>query len=484
MSDPVLEAVALTKRFGPTVALHGVSFAVNPGEVHALLGENGAGKSTLVSVLSGGVRPDAGLIRLNGEPVTFSSPRESRERGVAVVHQHFALIPAFSVAENLLLSEGSTQGVLPKGEDLVSGPKAIAEKVGWRVDFSAKVRDLSVGEQQRVEIIRALSGEVRAVLFDEPTATLTPTESDQLFDVIRSLRDDGVAIVLITHKLREVMQVADVVTVLRSGVVTLSAALIAACSERMLAESMVGEVESPSKPSGSSSVGALEVRELKVRGDRGNLAVNNASFSAAFGSILGVAGVDGNGQVELAEAIFGIRPIESGGVQFDGVPADAKIAYIPQDRLVDGLAPLMSVAENLMIEGHKLGALRSGLFVSESRSAEWRRKLIEQFEIKCENENLKVESLSGGNQQKVLLARLLDERPDVVIAVDPTRGLDIRAAAFVRDRLVECATRGSCVILFSTDLEELQSVSNRMVVMSGGRISEGSDVGLLMGGVA
>jgi simple sugar transport system ATP-binding protein len=479
MQPAVLEARQVSKRFGGTAALRSVSIRIAPGTIHALAGENGAGKSTLVSVLSGNLRPDSGVVLLNGQPLRLNSAADGEDEGISVVHQHFALIPAFTVAESLAFAALRRGPFWLDADALASNALRFADKLKWNVTPSAKVADLSVGEKQRIEILRALATSPRFVLFDEPTATLTAGEADQLFQVMRSLASEGVGVLFITHRLREALSVADRVTVLRKGSIVLSETPSSQLDESSLARAMVGDFKSAARRrhnvAGSHQVLAQDV---VVQDSEGRNLVDGANLAAPFGAITGIAGVDGNGQTEFAEALAGVRGIVSGSIT---IPDGAEAAYIPQDRAVDGLALDMSVQDNLMIRGQRKPSLvRFGL-ISSRRKREWCSTLIQEYDVRAASISQIAGSLSGGNQQKLILARELDSNPLVIVAADPTRGLDVRAANFVRQKLVECAADGRCVILFSSDLDELSEIADKVYVMSRGRILEG-DVASLMGG--
>lgn len=461
-----------------------MSIEIRSGEVHALLGENGAGKSTLVSILAGALRPNSGSIAVGGKPMKFRSPQDAQDVGISLVHQHFTLIPAFTVEENLALAASASGPFLLNPTRLAAPALNLAERLGWTLNPNAIVSTLGVGQQQRIEVLRALVAGGRVILFDEPTASLTPAEANQLFDLITVLKSEGRAIVLITHKLKEVRACADRVSVLRRGSLALVDQHLDDVSDDELARAMVGDFDfSASTSHSAASEGELRITSLNVESDVGAKAVRDVSFAIRFGEVVGIAGVDGNGQVELAEAIAGIRPYQSGSVDVVPESHSLRIAYIPQDRLRDGLATQLSIADNLMIEGHKHLNLRRLGLILPGLAKRWREKLVSRFEIAMSDERLPAGSLSGGNQQKLVLARLLEDRPDCIIAVDPTRGLDVRAARFVRNRLTECARLGSCVLLFSSDLDELQDVADRLAVMSEGKLLEGGDVARMMGGL-
>ncbi|MGI8923968.1 MAG: ABC transporter ATP-binding protein [Fimbriimonadales bacterium] len=460
-------------------ALEAVDIGLYPGEVNAVLGENGAGKSTLVGILSGNIAQDSGEILLDGLPTRFSNARAAKSAGVDVVHQHFMLVPQFSVAENLALAASEGSGPVLNIGRLSAKALGASADLGWRLPADAKVGSLSVGEQQRVEIAKALAGGGRVVLLDEPTSTLSQDEVTDLFRVIEALKRDRRSIVFITHKLDEALAIADRVTVLRRGKVVVSTPA-QGIAPGQLAHWMVGDVP-PSlvRESRKPSEGAFVVaNRLHIIGDRGHGAVRDVSFRIGAGEILGFGGVDGNGQLELAEALVGIRPIKSGSL----ATGRGSIAYIPQDRQRDGLALSMSVTDNLLIAGHKRrGLSRAGLFLTGAIRA-WCETLVARFQIRTDSLQSTAEMLSGGNQQKIVVARSLDTEPALIVAVNPTRGLDVQAEHYVHSLLLEARGRGAAIALFTTDIGELGILSDRAVYMSGGRILEGGNVAEMIGG--
>jgi simple sugar transport system ATP-binding protein len=454
-------------------ALDSVDIALYPGEVHAVLGENGAGKSTLVGILSGNIAADSGEISRGGSILNFATPRDARKNGVDIVQQHFMLVPAFSVAENLALTS-MERGSLLDLPKLSGRARAIAEELGWNIDLHVTTSSLSVGQLQRVEIIKALAGDGNVILFDEPTATLSPSEIQDLFRVFVKLKAEGKAIVLITHKLVEALSVADRLTVLRGGkkIVSVDATGV---SPSQLAHWMVGDVPpNLSKPQQTAGGELLRFENLTVRDSRGSVMVDNVSFSISSGEIVGFGGVAGNGQVELAEAVAGIR----------GVAPHRSTGYIPEDRQRDGLALSMSVADNLLINGIAKSNLSFFGFFLLSRIRAWCETIVAKFEIKLDSIRSLAHSLSGGNQQKVVVGRTIDLSPDVIVAVNPTRGLDVRAEHYVHSQLLEAKRRGAGIALFSTDLDELAALADRTYFMSRGKLLEGENAANLLGGVS
>ena len=479
-----LIAEHISKSFGPVRALDDVSIEFLPGEIHAVLGENGAGKSTFMNILSGFLSPDGGSVSLDGAELPLGRPHKCRDAGIEMVHQHFTLVPNFTVAENLALASVERLGGVLNVDRRAERAFAIAHDLGWEVDPKAKAGSLPVGVQQRVEILKCLAGNASVLIFDEPTAVLSPDEVLDLIRVLKRLRDEGNIVILIAHKLSEVMAAADRVTVLRGGR-KVADALIKDVDEHQLANWMVGEMpEFQPRHSESSAKTVLSARDLSVRGDRGEQAVRNISFAAVEGEILGIGGVDGNGQVELAEALALIR-YSSGSLLWNGSPisaADVRIAYIPHDRQVDGLALSMSVEENLLIGDETDKELNKGLFLWWQKIHERTQSLIRRYEIKVSSPDQAVESLSGGNQQKIVVSRNLYRRPDLIVVVNPTRGLDVRATQYVREQILSAGAARTTVIYFSTDLDELAIVADRILFMSRGELLESYTSEALVGG--
>lgn len=464
--EPILTVEGVSKSYGPVRALHQVSTAFRAGEIHAVLGENGAGKSTLMGVIAGFVVPDFGEVALRGSPMPFGRAFAARDLGIQMVHQHFQLVPTLTVAENLALANlGSLVGGLNVRE-AATPALAVAERLGWPIDPARLTGDLPVGAQQRVEILKALAQSSDVLILDEPTGVLTPGEAEDLFAVLRRLKSEGKAIILIAHKLSEVMAVADTATVLRRGQMVARADL-ATTSVDQLAEWMVGEPPvTRQKSTPAKGEVRLAARDLRVKGDRGEEAVRGISFEVRAGEVLGIGGVDGNGQVELAEALAGIRPVASGERRVSGAPG-----YIPQDRQHDGLALGLSITENLLLSGLP-PLVRRGPFWSPRAAAAWGAGLVRDYDVKIGRQEDAARSLSGGNQQKLVVARVLDPQPQAVIAVNPTRGLDLKAADAVRQRLRTAAANGAGVVLISTDTDELEATADRIIYLSRGQLSE------------
>jgi simple sugar transport system ATP-binding protein len=492
---PAVELRGITKRFGDLVANDGVDLSVARGEVHALLGENGAGKSTLMRILYGLARPDAGSILAGGEPVAIHSPKDAIAAGIGMVTQHFALVRPMTVAENVVL--GRTEGVrvqLPAAQARVA---AAAERFGIRVDPLARVGDLSVGEQQRVEILKALYRDCRVLILDEPTAVLVPQEVDALFATLRRLCGDGIAVVFISHKLNEIREISNRVTVLRRGVVV-GTRTTGEIDDRELASLMVGRATFgvQRRPGAGAGAPVLRVEGLSALGRQGLPALRQVTFDVRAGEILGVAGVSGNGQTELVDVLCGMRRPSAGSVTVDGAdvtiatPARvvaAGVGRIPEDRHAAVVSEL-SVAHNLALE--HLSEFRRGPELDNRRLREHAESLIESFTIRARPED-PIGTLSGGNLQKVILARVLSRKPKLLVVSQPTRGLDVAATEYVRQQLLEQRERGAAVLLVSEDLDELLLLADRLVVLYEGRIvgevaageAEPDQLGLLMAGL-
>jgi general nucleoside transport system ATP-binding protein len=477
----VLELRGITKRFPGIVANDRVDFDLRRGEVHALLGENGAGKSTLMNVLFGLYHPDEGEIVVNGKVVQMSSPREAISRGIGMVHQHFMLIPVMTVAENIVLAlEPRRDGVLLDYAAARRTVSELAKSFGFAIDPDAKIQDITVGQQQRVEILKALFRRADVLILDEPTGVLTPQEAGELFEILRTLTREGLSIVFISHKLNEVLDIADRITVLRRGklVETLSAR---GATEEGLARLMVGRevLLRVEKTPANAGKPLLEVEDLNVRDDRGVAKVRNVGFDVRAGEIVAIAGVDGNGQSELIDAISGLRKVESGRVTVAGRDItganvrehfDEGLGHIPEDRQHRGLVLDFSIAENIGLHDFRKPPSSRFGWLNPKRLVERARRLIKEFDVRGGNPETRAGALSGGNQQKVILAREIDRDPTVLIAAQPTRGLDVGAIEFVHRRLVEERDEGRGVLLVSLELDEVLSLADRILVLYEGEI--------------
>ncbi len=510
---PLLEARGITKRFGGLLANDAVAFTLRAGEVHALVGENGAGKTTLMNICFGLERPDAGTLAVGGAPVTLRHPADALRLGIGMVHQHFMLVPVFTVLENVVL------GVEPRGpagaldrHAARARLRALAARYALPVDPDARVEDLAVGQQQRVEILKALYRDARVLILDEPTAVLTPQEVDGLFGVLRGLAAGGVGIVFITHKLAEALAIADRITVLRRGLV------VATVRPRdtdaaQLAALMVGRAVAlaPTKAPARPGPVVLQVDGLRVLDARGLAAVDGVSFAVRAGEVLGIAGVQGNGQTELVEALAGLRPLAGGRVTWPGLapvsgrarpwsggaaapPTPRAIraggtAYVPEDRQRDGLVPSFSIADNLVLCAYDAPPFARWGQHDERAIAAHARTLMAAFDVRAPSERTPVAALSGGNQQKVVLARELSGAVRLVLANQPTRGLDVGSVAAVHQRLLALRDAGCAILLVSTDLDELRALADRIAVLYRGRLvatlpatASPEQLGLLMAG--
>ncbi len=495
-----LELNGITKRFGSFTANDAIDLVVEPGEIHCLLGENGAGKSTLMNVLFGLYSADAGEILINGESVHFATSGDAVRKGIGMVHQHFMLVPVFTVAENVVLGFEPTKSFNRVDYAAASDKiRKFSEEFGLEVDPDAIIEELPVGIQQRVEILKALSQEAELLILDEPTAVLTPQEIESLIKIMKDLAASGKSILFISHKLKEVKAVADKITVIRLGKVVGTG--LPTDSEEELASKMVGrsvnlQVEkSPHNP----GTPMLEVKNLVVRDERGVAVVNNISFSVCQGEILAVAGVQGNGQSELVEAIAGMRPVESGTITINGTRVDnasprecldAGLAHIPEDRQRDGLVLKLSVADNLVLNTPRAPQFAGRGTRKLSKVRENAEKLVQDFDIRTESVDAPVGSLSGGNQQKVIVARELSRNVDVLIAAQPTRGLDVGSIEYVHKQFIRERDSNKAVLLVSSELDEVFSLADRIAVMFQGGItgvvspdSTREAIGLLMAGI-
>ncbi len=499
---PLLEMRGVTKRFPGVLANDRVDFDVRAGEVHALLGENGAGKTTLMKILFGLYTPDAGDVLLNGEPSGVRTPAAAIAAGIGMIHQHFMLVPTLTVTENVALGLSPSSRLRPDLAGVRARIGELSEAYGLELDPDAYLWQLAVGERQRVEIVKALLREARLMVLDEPTAVLTPGEVEDLFITLRRMANDGRGLVFISHKLHEVLALADRITVLRDGRVA-GATVPDQTDRERLAQMMVGRPVklAPDMSRVPASDVRLRVRGLVVPGDRGTDAVRDLDLDVPGGRIVGIAGVSGNGQRELAEALAGLRPVSAGSVEIDGAdvtgrePNEARaagLAYVPEERMRDGAIGSFTVAENLMLLAHsdapycRRGVLRMRAIKNHSQ------RLVDDYAVKTPGLETSTSSLSGGNIQKLILARELHGEPAVLLASQPTRGVDIGAAEYIHERLVAQREHGTAILMISEDLDEVMALSDEVAVMFEGRLAAVvpreectiKELGLLMAGAA
>jgi ABC-type uncharacterized transport system ATPase subunit len=478
---PALEARGIVKRFPGVVANDDVDFDVRIGEIHALLGENGAGKSTLMNILDGLYRPDAGEIRLDGRPVTFGSPRDAIAAGIGMVHQHFTLVPSQTVTENVLLGLSKPRFWLRPGRSEQEIGR-LAERFGLGVDPRARIWQLSVGEQQRVEILKLLYREARILIMDEPTAVLAPQEIEELFRTLRSMTADGRSVVFISHKLGEVMAIADRITVMRRGRVTAAGIGPSDTSRADLARRMVGRdiLEVLDRAPSAPGPVVLSVRDVSADNDRGLAALRGVSMDVRAGEIVGVAAVAGNGQAELAEVITALRPCRGGSVTIGGTEVANRpvgvairegVAHVPEDRTGVGTAPNLSVADNLIMKRYRDRPIAHGWFVDDAAARGLAQGLKDAYAIAAPSIDTEARLLSGGNLQRLIFAREIDTGPRVMVAVHPTRGLDVGAIEAVHRVLLERRAAGTAILLISEDLDEILALADRVDVMYEGRIA-------------
>lgn len=476
MSHPAVELDGIWKRFPGVVANAGASLTVRPGTVHAVLGENGAGKTTLMNCLAGVYRPDEGHVRIDGEEMRFSAPADALAAGIGMVHQEFRLVPTFTVAENVVL--GAAPRVVDR-DDIERRVGELADRFGFVAEPDRPVWQLSMGERQRVEILKALWRDARVLILDEPTAVLTPQEAVELGEVLRRMVADGRSVIFISHKLDEVVSFCDEATVLRGGETVAAGIPVADVDAPELARLMVGDVsvESVSVAVAMPGDPTLTVDDVSVRDSRGLLAVDGVSLQVRSSEIVGIAGVAGNGQRALTDAIAGLEPVQSGTItvmQTDVTTAPpqrrfaAGLAYVPEDRLGVGLAPKLPVTENAVMRQYR--TLRRGPLLSWATAREFCDRIVERFEVKIGRRDAPLAGLSGGNLQRLLLGRELSGEPDVVVASQPTRGLDVAGVRAIQRLLVQQRDQGTGVLLVSEDLDELLSLADRILVMNEGRI--------------
>ena len=498
--ENVIEMREITKVFGEFVANDKINLELRKGEIHALLGENGAGKSTLMNMLAGLLEPTSGEIVVNGQVVKLDSPSKAASLGIGMVHQHFMLVEAFTVAENIILgSELTKNGVL----DIARATREInelSERYGLAVNPSAKVADISVGAQQRVEILKTLYRGADILIFDEPTAVLTPSEIDELMAIMKNLVKEGKSIILITHKLDEIRAVSDRVTVIRRGK-SIETVEIAGATNADLAEMMVGRSVSfkTEKQEAQPKEVILSIKDLVVNENRGVPAVKNLSLDVRAGEIVGIAGIDGNGQSELIQAITGLRKIESGSVELKGQSivglhprqiTEMSVGHVPEDRHRDGLVLEMMISENIALQTYYKEPLSKKGILNYTNIIGYAKQLMQEFDVRAASEIVPAAALSGGNQQKAIIAREVDRNPDLLIVSQPTRGLDVGAIEYIHKRLIQERDNGKAVLVVSFELDEILNVSDRIAVIHDGKIqgivtpetTNKQELGVLMAG--
>ncbi|MGF0070051.1 ABC transporter ATP-binding protein [Streptococcus orisratti] len=500
MTQNVIEMKEITKKFGDFVANDHINLTVRKGEIHALLGENGAGKSTLMNMLAGLLEPTSGEIVINGQVVKIDSPSKSSQLGIGMVHQHFMLVEAFTVAENIILgNEVVKKGVLDlkkASQDILD----LSHKYGLAVDPDAKVADISVGAQQRAEILKTLYRGADILIFDEPTAVLTPSEIHELMEIMKHLVKEGKSIILITHKLDEIRAVADRVTVIRRGK-SIETVDVAGATSQELAEMMVGHSVSftTDKEASKPKDVVLSIKDLIVNENRGIPAVKNLSLEVRRGEIVGIAGIDGNGQSELVQAITGLRKVKAGSITIKGQDVtklssrkitELSVGHVPEDRHRDGLVLEMTMAENLALQTYYKEPMSKNGILNFSHINEYARKLMKEFDVRGAGEFVLAKGFSGGNQQKAIIAREIDRDPDLLIVSQPTRGLDVGAIEYIHKRLIEERDRGKAVLVVSFELDEILNLSDRIAVIHDGTIqgivtpaeTNKQELGILMAG--
>lgn len=498
--ENVIEMREITKIFGDFVANDKINLELRKGEIHALLGENGAGKSTLMNMLAGLLEPTSGEIVVNGKSEKLDSPSKAASLGIGMVHQHFMLVEAFTVAENIILgSEVTNKGVLDlkkANADILE----LSERYGLAVDPTAKVEDISVGAQQRVEILKTLYRGADILIFDEPTAVLTPAEILELMDIMKTLVKEGKSIILITHKLDEIRAVADRVTVIRRGK-SIQTVSIEGATNKDLAEMMVGRSVSfvTEKEEAQPKEVVLQISDLVVNENRGVPAVKELSLDVRAGEIVGIAGIDGNGQSELIQAITGLRKVKSGSIKIKGQEVvglsprkitEMNVSHVPEDRHRDGLVLEMMLSENIALQTYYKEPLSKNGVLNYNQINSYARKLMEEFDVRAANEIVPASALSGGNQQKAIIAREVDRNPDLLIVSQPTRGLDVGAIEYIHKRLIGERDKGKAILVVSFELDEILNLSDRIAVIHDGKIqgivkpseTNKQELGILMAG--
>ena len=492
--------LGIRKEFGSFVANDNITLQLKKGEIHALLGENGAGKSTLMNVLFGLYQPEAGEIKVKGKSVKITDPNVANELGIGMVHQHFMLVENFTVTENIILGNELTKAGIINIKDAAKQIQKLSEKYGLDVDPNAKIEDISVGMQQRVEILKTLYRGADILIFDEPTASLTPQEILELMQIMKRLIQEGKSIILITHKLKEIMEVSDRVTVIRKGA-GIGTVTTAETNPNELASLMVGrQVEFKTvKGEANPTEDSLIVKDLVVTDYRGIQKVRGLNLTVRKGEILGIAGIDGNGQSELIEAITGLRKSKSGSITINGIDVtnkkprkvtEAGVGHIPQDRHKHGLVLDFSIGHNIALQTYYLDPLSKSGIMNYGKVSELAQKIIKDFDVRTQGEHTPARALSGGNQQKAIIGREVNRNPELLIAALPTRGLDVGAIEFIHQRLIEQRDKGKAVLLLSFELDEVMNVSDRIAVIYDGQIvdtllpkeTSEKELGLLMAG--
>ncbi|WP_311082163.1 ABC transporter ATP-binding protein [Paenibacillus polymyxa] len=501
-ATPVVELKQITKRFPGIVANDSISIKLHKGEIHALLGENGAGKSTLMNILFGLYQPDEGTIEIGGKPVQIDSPNKAIDLGIGMVHQHFKLVQPFTVTENIVLGSEPRKGLKINYKKAAVEVQRLSEQYGLQVNPNAKIEDISVGMQQRVEIIKTLYRGADILIFDEPTAVLTPQEITELLDIMKRLVAEGKSIILITHKLKEIMQIADTVTIIRRGQV-IDTVKTSETTPNELAEKMVGRRVSfkVDKQLAQPGQTVLEMNNVISKNKDGISVLNELNLQVKAGEILGIAGVDGNGQSELIEALTGLRKVDGGSIRLLGQEvanqsprkiSEAGVSHIPEDRHKHGLVLDFSMSENMVLETYYQAPYSKNGFLNKDAIEKQAKSLIEKFDVRTPDIHTKARALSGGNQQKAIIAREIDKNPDLLIAAQPTRGLDVGAIEFVQKQLIAQRDQGKAVLLISFELDEIMNVSDRIAVIYEGKIvgevlpeeTNDQELGLMMAGSA
>ncbi len=500
MTQNVIEMREITKVFGDFVANDKINLNLQKGEIHALLGENGAGKSTLMNMLSGLLEPTSGEIVVNGQSVSIDSPSKASHLGIGMVHQHFMLVEAFTVAENIVLGNEMTSGISLDMKKAHQEITELSEKYGLAVNPKAKVADISVGAQQRVEILKTLYRGADILIFDEPTAVLTPAEITELMSIMKNLTKEGKSIILITHKLDEIRAVADRVTVIRRGK-SIETVTVGDSTSEELAEMMVGRSVSFTTAKQASIPGdvVLAIENLFVDENRGVPAVKDLSLKVRAGEVVGIAGIDGNGQSELIQAITGLRKVKSGHIAIKGTDitklssrriTELSVGHVPEDRHRDGLVLDMTLAENIALQTYYKEPLSKNGILNYNKINDYAKQLMAEFDVRGASELVAARGFSGGNQQKAIIAREIDRDPDLLIVSQPTRGLDVGAIEYIRKRIVEERTNGKAVLVVSFELDEILDLSDRIAVIHDGRIqgivlpemTNKQELGILMAG--